>query len=199
MMIKKLIILSVFVLGATLTTQAQFNLGIKGGVSSSRVDFKNPSTNFTQFTEEGKITGFHAGVFARLNVVGILLQPELLLTSSGGTFNMPDDAGGTTVQEIGFTNLDVPILVGYKLGFLRAYVGPVASVMINTEYSLEDYKEAFNSTNWGYQIGTGVDISRITADVRYERLSRPYTDASGNVDFRNKQVILSLGYKLFGK
>ncbi|WP_181305504.1 porin family protein [Rufibacter sp. XAAS-G3-1] len=198
---KKLLLLLVVLLFSGRMAYAQtFTLGVKAGISSSSVDFDNPSSNFTQFKEEDNITGFHAGVFTRFNVLGFMLQPEALLTSSGGKFQMPNaDGTGTTVEEIGFTNLDVPILIGYKLSFLRAYAGPVASVLIDSESDLEDYKEAFNSADWGYQIGVGVDISRLTADVRYERLNRPYTDANGTVDVRNKQVILSLGYKLFGK
>ncbi|ALJ00966.1 porin family protein [Rufibacter tibetensis] len=198
---KKAFLLAAFLFFGGLAAQAQdvFTLGLKAGVSSSNVDFKNPSSSFEQFKEKESITGFHAGAFARLNVLGFLLQPEAVLSSSGGKFSMPDSNGGTSVQEIGFTNLDLPIMVGYKLAFLRAYAGPVASVMIKTDSDLEDYREAFNSADWGYQIGAGFDISRLTADVRYERLTRAYTDSNGSVDFRNKQVILSLGYKLIGK
>ncbi|GGK82321.1 porin family protein [Rufibacter glacialis] len=185
----------------SLAAQAQmFTLGLKAGVSSSNVDFKNPNANFSQFREEGSITGFHAGVFTRLNVAGFLLQPEAVLSSSGGKFEVPNEMGQTSIEEIGFTNLDVPILVGYKLFFLRAYAGPVASIMINSKMQKEEIKDSFESSDWGYQVGAGFDISRITADVRYERLKRSYTDPNtGSVDFRNQQVILSLGYKLFGK
>ncbi|MFB9864818.1 porin family protein [Rufibacter immobilis] len=193
----------VFVLSLLLTTglaaQAQiFTLGIKGGISSSSVDLKNPKGNFTQFKDDDNITGFHAGVFTRFNILGFMLQPEAVLSSSGGKFNRPDDLGNTTIEEIGFTNLDVPILVGYKLSFLRAYAGPVASVLIDSDSDLDEVKESLNSADWGYQVGAGVDISRFTADVRYERLKRSYTNADNSVDFRNKQVILSIGYKLIG-
>ncbi|WP_210489199.1 porin family protein [Rufibacter aurantiacus] len=199
---KKIILFVAFLSFTSLAAQAQgFTLGLKAGISSSNVDLKNPSANFTQFKEEGSITGFHAGVFTRFNVAGFLLQPEAVLSSSGGKFQVPNQDGtGTSVQEIGFTNIDVPILVGYKLLFLRAYAGPVASVLINSESDVQDYKDSFESADWGYQIGAGVDISRLTADVRYERLKRAYTDPNnGNVDFRNRQVILSIGYKLIGK
>ncbi|WP_165864812.1 porin family protein [Rufibacter latericius] len=198
-------LLLVVLLSSGLMAHAQvFTLGLKAGVSSSSIDTKNPSANsiYTQFKEEDNITGFHAGVFTRFNLSGFILQPELVLSSSGGKFQVPDDNSGanaTTVKEMGFTNLDLPILVGYKLLFLRAYAGPVASVLIKSDFDAEDYKDSFNSADWGYQIGAGVDISRLTADVRYESLNRSYTDPNtGSVDFRNKQVILSLGYKIIG-
>ncbi|MBC3542253.1 porin family protein [Rufibacter sediminis] len=197
---KKIILLMTVLLTSGLMAHAQiFTLGVKAGVSSSKVDFKNASANFSQFKEDESITGFHAGVFTRFNLAGFLLQPELLLSSSGGKFQRPDVNGGTKIEEMGFTNLDVPILVGYKLSFLRAYAGPVASVLIDSDSEIEDVKESLNSADWGYQVGAGLDISRLTADVRYERLKRSYTNSNtGRVDFRNEQVILSLGYKLFG-
>ncbi len=186
-------------LSTSMMANAQiFTLGLKAGISSSNVDTDDATANLTQFKKEGSITGFHAGVFTRFNIVGFLLQPEVVLSSSGGKFEVPDDNSPnatTTVKEMGFTNLDVPILVGYKLLFARAYAGPVASILIDSDFDGEDIKDSFDSADWGYQIGAGVDISRLTADVRYERLKRSYTDGS----IRNQQVILSLGYKLIGK
>ncbi|WP_205503952.1 porin family protein [Rufibacter psychrotolerans] len=198
---KKCFLLTAVLLFTGVMAHAQlFTLGLKAGISSSNVDLKNANANFSQLKEEGSITGFHAGVFTRFNVAGFLLQPEAVLSSSGGKFEVPDDMGNTTVQEMGFTNVDVPLLVGYKLLFARAYAGPVASFLIDSEFGTMDMKKAMDSADWGYQIGAGVDISRLTADVRYERLKRSYTDAStGSVDFRNQQVIFSLGYKLIGK
>jgi len=198
---KKLILLSAFFLAFGVVAQAQvFTFGVKGGVSSSSVDFTNRSPDFAQLENEAKITGFHGGIFTRLKVLGFLLQPEAVLSSSGGKFEVPDDLGNTTVQEVGFTHLDVPLLVGYNVLFARAYAGPVASMLLGSDYGSKEAKDFFNSSDWGYQAGVGVDISRITLDVRYERLKRSYVNPStGSVDLRNQQLMVSLGYKFIGK
>lgn len=198
---KKYSLVFLFMLVTAFGAQAQvFTFGLKAGVSSSSVDVDNPKGSFMQFKQGDNITGFHAGAFTRLKVMGFLLQPEAVFSKSGGKLEYNDGQGGTVVEKVGFTNLDVPIMVGYSFLFARAYAGPVASVLIKSDIGKDDMKEYLNSADWGIQVGAGVDISRLTADVRYERLKRTYTDpTTGNIDFRNQQIILSLGYKLIGK
>ncbi|AKQ45755.1 hypothetical protein TH63_09005 [Rufibacter radiotolerans] len=180
--------------------QAQVSLGIKGGMSSSNIDIKDPQGSFQKFKEGGDIKGYHAGIFVRANVLGFMLQPEVLLSKSGGEIKYDDTQQGTIVEKLGFTHLDVPLLVGYKLAFFRAYGGPVASVLLDGDIGDDKIDQYLENSEWGYQVGGGIDISRFTADVRYESLKRSYNDANaGSADIKNNQVIVSLGYKLFGK
>ncbi|MGV3539263.1 MAG: porin family protein [Rufibacter sp.] len=200
---KKLLLLSVILVTTAAVAQAQlFTLGVKGGVSSSSVDFKNAKGNVTQFKEGDNVTGFHAGAFARVSVLGFLVQPELVFSSSGGKIEQSSGSGttGDQIQEVGFSHLDVPVLFGYSFfKIARVYAGPVASVLINSDFGDEKVSKYLDDADWGFQLGAGVDVSRFTADVRYERLTRAYKDETQSFDMAGQQVILSLGYKFIGK
>jgi hypothetical protein len=197
---KKIVLFSALFLFTGFLAQAQVNLGIKGGVSSSKIDIKDPQGSFQRFKEGDQINGYHAGIFVRANVLGFLLQPEVLLSKSGGELKYDDTQQGTVVEKLGFTHLDVPLLVGYKMAFFRAYGGPVASVLLDGDIGDDKIDKYLEKSEWGYQVGGGIDISRFTADVRYESLKRSYQDeSSGSADIKNNQVMVSIGYKLFGK
>ncbi|QHL86082.1 outer membrane beta-barrel protein [Nibribacter ruber] len=199
---KKIFVLFSFLVVTAATAQAQISLGLKAGISSSSVDIKNASSNTAQFKEDDNITGFHAGAFARIQYMGFHVQPEAVFSASGGKVEIQEAVSGDkTVEEIGFSHLDVPVLFGYTfLKVARVYAGPVASILINSDFGDEKVDKYFDSADWGFQVGAGLDISRLSADVRYERLSRSYADdASNKFDVAGQQIILSLGYKFIGK
>ena len=150
------------------------------------------------YRDPENINGYHAGLFARLQVMGVMLQPEALLVSSGGKFTV--DQNGSTLQEkFRLTRLDVPVMVGYNLlNTIRVNAGPVASMMLRAQQEGDDIKDSLNKSDWGLQAGVGFDISKFTFDVRYERIVREYNNGARNtsLDLNNQQIIFSLGYKL---
>lgn len=182
--------------------QAQtFTFGIKGGASTSNISIEEVRNDPWQYREPEKITGYHAGIFSRLQVLGVFVQPEALLASSGGRIR----AIGTTVgspertDEFRFTRLDVPILIGYNFfNFLRVQAGPVASMMLSARQDGNNIDDYLNETDWGLQGGVGLDILRFTLDLRYERINRNYTNQLQGNSFKmeNEQYLLSVGYKL---
>ncbi|WP_066837111.1 porin family protein [Rufibacter ruber] len=193
---KKLVLLLVVILTTGALAQAQmFTLGVKAGLSSSSVDFKDIKGTTSDFKEGDNITGFHAGAFARVSVMGFLVQPEMVFSSSGGKIESAGD-----VQDVNFSHLDVPVLLGYSFfKIARVYAGPVASILINSEFGNEKASKYLDTADWGFQVGAGVDISRLTADLRYERLTRSYANSGESYDITGQQVIFSLGYKFIGK
>lgn len=197
-------------LGLGFSAQAQFfTLGLKAGASSSSVDIENPENNLLQFKKAENITGYHAGAFMRLKVGNIMVQPEGYLTHTGGTVEVTDNQNSTNIEisKYRFNRLDVPLLVGYSFfNVARVHAGPVASVLINGKLDRERIDEYMQQSDWGWQAGLGVDIGNITADLRYERIDRNYTNQSNPnqsnnnaYDIRNDQIILSIGLKLLGK
>lgn len=196
---KKLFLMLVLVTGTGLAAQAQFALGIKAGLSSSGVDVKNFKNTVTQLKDEDNITGYHGGIFLRAKRNNIFVQPEAYLTSSGGKVEVGDGAN-VSVEKMEFTRLDVPVMVGYSfLNILRLQAGPVASVLLNGEFSKNDIDQYMNTMDWGYQAGIGLDIGNITADVRYEDIKRKYENQGMSYDINNRQIILSVGFKILGK
>ncbi|RDC61574.1 porin family protein [Adhaeribacter pallidiroseus] len=198
---KRITFIFVLFLTVGFTAQAQFSIGIKGGLSSSGVDVKNAKNTLNQLKDSDNITGYHLGAFTRVKINNFFLQPEAYFATSGGKLKQTD-MQNSTVNEVKarFNRLDVPLLLGVnflKVGRLQA--GPVASVLVGSKIGEQRIKDYLNKTDWGFQVGAGVDISNLTLDVRYENVKRNYTNQTSSFDLSNQQVIVSLGIKLIGK
>src|ERR1700755_1662775 len=103
---KKFLLCTALLIAAGFSAQAQFNLGIKGGVNFSNID----ADNFNK----SSVTGYQVGAFARIGG-GIYLQPEAYISSTGGNFNSTQN-NTTYSGNVKFTNLDVPLLLGLRFG-----------------------------------------------------------------------------------
>ncbi len=179
-------------------SMAQFSLGIKGGVSTSKIitDAGSFKANIKE-SLEGK-TGYVFGVYASLGKK-FYFQPEALLTSKGGKVDIIPTLGGTPVSvNIKTTNLDVPLLIGYKFfGKLKVHAGPVVSVKLNEDEKFVtelrkitgDVDAAFQTATFGYQAGIGIKLLGLNFDLRKDgSLSDISATKFGNGDSFNQRV-----------
>lgn len=173
---KKLLLLSCFAVVMTLSAQSQIKFGVRGAVTSSTVEADKVSANgYTIESVNDAKVGFQIGVVSQIQIRKLFIQPELLLSTSGGVLKV-SDINGSRLNDQRVTKVDIPILVGGKMGPLRLGVGPVASIMIKSKSDLNDYDQfddKFRKATWGYQVGAGLDIWKLAFDVKYEgNLSR---------------------------
>jgi len=159
--------------------------------------------------------GYHFGAFARLKVLGIYIQPELIFSHAEASidFSDTDNLAGeleSSTATIKYNSFDIPVLVGMKLGPARFNLGPVASFKLdpNVEGAKAEVKEGLTSfsdatelATFGGTVGVGIDIlKKVTLDVRYEfPLSKlgdevNIGDNSFKTDQRQSQVIGSIGF-----
>lgn len=178
MMKKKLSTLLALLLMVTFASKAQLIVvGLKGGVNLSQLSLgSNFSTNVQESLKTQ--TGYVAGVYARVGKL-LFIQPELLVSAKGGSVDVLKSGTPTSVN-IQYTNIDVPVLIGYKFGLLRINAGPIASFNVSSSNELatqfgsiigssgNNVGDTFKSAAWGYQAGGGVDIGSLSLDVRYE-------------------------------
>lgn len=182
--------------------QAQFLTGgIKAGVGSSSVGVRDVANNPMQYAKKESVTSYHAGAFARVNLLGLFIQPEAVFTQTGGRLeSRPDATLASRVAEVEFNRLDVPVMAGISIGNLvRVQAGPVASMLLSARQDGDNIKSFMEKSDWGYQAGIGLDIQSLSIDLRYERISRAYDNPAdqSNYDLANQQLLLSLGLKLF--
>jgi hypothetical protein len=181
---------------------SQVKFGIKAGVGTTTVPTYNIA-NGTNTIEALKSAsyGLHGGVFLRLSLFGIYLQPEVLLATN--TYEYTVNSGPDPVKQT-FNRLNVPVLLGFKLGPLRINAGPVGTVQIGTPKALindQNFQNMYKGATFGYQAGAGFDLfKKLTFDVRYEgSLSGKFGDAVsiGNstikLDSRQPSLLFSLG------
>jgi len=193
----------------SLSSYAQlFTIGPKVGLSSSKI---NVSEDVNAITSGESEVGFHAGLFARVSILGFFVQPEALFTSASGSIVIDNPSSNVQdVQELTYNKLDVPVMLGIKIGpLLRLQAGPAFSFILSDDARENDnLVDEINSENAtvGYQVGVGLDISKFTVDLKYENnLSNlgnsvvvPGVNDGDpiNTDMRNRLFQLTLGYKL---
>ncbi|WP_432713119.1 porin family protein, partial [Pedobacter sp.] len=169
-----------------------FQLGIKGGANLSKF-----STSGT-FDSENR-AGYYVGFWTRVGAAGIHLQPEVYLSGK----NTKIKANNGDVNDVRFTSLDVPVLVGTKFGAagvgLRLNTGPVFSFMLDDEQKFGNAVSNvanldFKGQNMAWQFGAGLDIGKIGIDLRYEKgLSKVHKNPDTKLDL----FTLGLAFQLF--
>jgi hypothetical protein len=210
-MMKKLIliVLSVFIM---LPAFSQIKFGLKAGLSTTNVKMKDlitltsGNTEYTVNALKAANYGFHGGAFVRFSLLGFYIEPELLFASRTDEYKVTDVnvPASEIIKKLQFNQLDLPIMLGVKLGPLRLNAGPSARLLINSPKDLidnPDFKAMYSSLTFGYQAGLGVDIiKRITIDLRYEGSLQKYQTQIQNLagdkfklDDRPNAFLLSVG------
>lgn len=174
-----------------------FAFGVKGGMNLSQLTMGNFLT--TRYDANGNPflkyngqevrdniqesldsrTGFAGGVYMRFGR-HLYVQPEVLLSTKGGTFAIIQNDGDIPVKQqvnVRFSSIDVPIMVGLKGGPFRINAGPMASFRVGDNQKLRDAFQQYTSNGlgnalsgavYGYQLGAGLDIFGFSLDVRRE-------------------------------
>lgn len=197
----KTVILTIMALFMINISYGQFTLGPRVGLTSSSIDF-DPFTIGGETISSGNATaGFHAGVFARITLGFLYIQPEALFSQSGGEIQL-DDGVFKEIREVEFNKLDFPVMVGTKfLKVFRVQVGPTIGMLLDAkaEGLEEDIKSGYNDATIGYQAGVGVDLWNLIVDLKYEgNLSTFGNELFGfETDQKQSLWMVSVGFKLF--
>src|SRR5882757_6891757 len=99
-----LTIISATIFAASAQLLPSFQFGLKGGM------------NFTSLSKNGSFNpsgqaGYLGGIWMRVGALGFNFQPEMYVTSKD--VNITDGNSNTQAK---FTSIDVPLLVGGKVG-----------------------------------------------------------------------------------
>ena len=155
-----------------------------------KVGFQTTKLSTNKQTIKSDFKGNMAfGVFARLTIKNIVVQPELLYYKSGKVFEV-NALGGFGIQTHDFnptitvsqSNFALPVLLGYQfvdipLLKMRANVGPVfyfafgkteyTANMLNKESTFETKDSPAEDVSVGAALNLGIDIWKLTLDVNY--------------------------------
>ncbi len=207
---KKTVLLALASIFIVQISQAQiFSYGIKAGIGFSSLNFEeitgiqDGSDVYDLATGDG-VMGYHIGVQTQIKLTALVVKPEVYFNAGGGTVEQIVDGGANEVLNVEFNRIDVPILVGVKLGPARINAGPVGSYVISETTELTkiqpDYELFTKSMTWGFQAGIGVDLmKRISIDARYEgslvKIGEEFNFDGGDFAFdaRPRQWLISLG------
>jgi len=214
---KKLILVLIVSFFLVQIADAQlFKFGIKAGIGYSNLKIEDltrvgSGQDLYDLATGDGVMAYHVGIQTRIKIAMLFIQPELYFNDGGGTVELlesGDPPGTGDLMNIDLKSVDLPILIGVKLGPLRINAGPVGSYVISEPSismeianAVEDYTVITSGMTWGFQAGLGVDLSKISLDVRYEgslaKLGDEFTIEGVppfTFDARPSQWVFSLGF-----
>jgi len=176
---KKIFVFAVFLLGVNSILNAQLRVGLKFGASSNNLITKpidiQGVNDFSDIRLNLKYAnyGVHAGIFTQVKLVGFFIQPEFIFNSNSNDYMVTNIGSNTlsTIKRESFQYLDIPILMGYKIGPLQLSAGPVGHVFIKNSselFDIQGYQQKFKQFTYGYQANAALVIGKLYLDVRYE-------------------------------
>ncbi len=208
---KKTLILLVFASFLSTTLSSQIEFGMKAGLHS--LDLVSESIVLPGSDQDFEVDfveseyGFQFGLYTRIKLFGIYIEPAAMLHSTSINYTL-DEIGDEgvigAVRNEKFTNLDIPVMIGFKLLFVKAFFGPVAHLNISSASDLIDipaYAQRFDKATYGFQAGLGFELWKLRFEAKYEgNLSKfgehiYVGDDNFAFDNRPSRIIANVGYR----
>lgn len=182
-----------------ISLQAQSGFGIKGGLTYNASEDLLKTVNTTYEAKGKGSTGYHLGIFKRIELGGLYLQPELWYVNYKNEFKNENNSS----FDVEYKRVELPVSLGTNVfKIFRIQGGPVISYYFDDSVKLDDVSEVKqNDLSIGFQAGAGIDISNFSIDVRYDfPLGERETEwvQDNNIRFKTgstpRLLHLSLGY-----
>jgi hypothetical protein len=185
---------------------SQAKIGIRGGVNLNlprNYTFSQSGYNYELAIQNTLRTGFHFGLVSEVELLGVLIQPEILFTSVNNNIQYRETTTGDihmVNQE--FNRLDMPVMALLRIKCFRLGIGPVGSILLKEKSIIFDeigYDQKYNIASLGYQGGVGFEVAKLIFDFKYEgSLSRlgdkiEIGDNTFGYNPRSSQFIVSIG------
>ncbi len=182
---KNLILPLIAILCFAAQANAQVKFGPKVGMGATVTEIQtavDAEGNVVDKFEQANIST-HAGLFLRLQLGGLYVQPEATIST--------------------LKDLDIPVMLGCKLGPARIHAGPYMRMAFdrNNLSTPEERRTMWEDARIGYQAGLGFDITKkISLDARYEGNFSTFGNSvqvfgqERAIDTGDPQILLSLGY-----
>ncbi len=184
-----LVLVTALVFGLPQYCSAQgVSFGLKGGINMAKLTGSDAGTNSMK-------TGFVAGAFTTVDMVFLNIQPEILFSQKGATY----EVFGLSIDE-NHNYLEIPVLFKFPLGKIvvpSIYVGPSLGMLMSADVEGFDIKDGLKSTDLGLVFGMDVKTPvKLILDARYT-MGLTSIDDSGIYDVKNSAISLMVGYAIF--
>lgn len=161
---------------------AQISYGVKGGLNFSNIYSSSLNTNFKQ--------GFHAGVYGKINLIVLAIQPEILFSQRGYVEE--------NVKDVTLNYIDIPVMLKVKIfPMISLDAGPQFSYLINSSTegigNILTVQPDFKSSELSGAFGASAQVWRLGASVRY---IVGFSELEKAITSKNQQFQVSLSLKL---
>ena len=192
---KSFLILLIAIASVSAYSQAQFAIGIKGGLNFANLDASSISAAYSNKR------GYHGGAFVLIKLGKIGIQPELIYSKQGSAFKV-----NTTSFDANYDYFNIPIILKlYTIAGINLQVGPQfgsasgnvpVGINVNNGSTIVD---KLKGSDISAALGLGWDAPfGLSIDARYNLgLSKINEGTSTSAEIKNQVIQISLGYKLF--
>lgn len=177
-----------------LLAQSPINVGVHGGISNTKIKVKD----IGHVLKSGSNTGYMVGVFARVNLGPIYLEPSLNYAHKEG--EVKNDSYTSNLK---YNSFDIPVMVGLHIldlpvVKLRAYLGPVASFTGKLKWNEGKFGTHLDNDKmmWNGKVGVGVDVWKLTFDIDYEKGLKKFQDNDAGKIKSPRSFNFTLGLKI---
>lgn len=169
-------------------SQAQFALGLKGGLNFAKFDASDVGGSLKNKT------GFNGGAFALIKLTKIGIQPEIMFSQQGSKFEFD----GSNIES-NFDYINIPVILKlYTIAGINIQAGPQFGFLTRAEIDGTNVKDSFKGSDLSLGLGLGWDLPfGLTVDARYNLGLSKIDETDPAFDAVKNQVIqLSIGYKI---
>ena len=135
--------------------------------------------------------GFHAGFYGRFKFLKLYWEPALLLNSQGITYLVKETDDSVIEVKEYYQDLDIPLLIGFKVAFVKIHAGPVAHIHLSSTselFEVDGYEQKFKNATFGYQAGLGLDVKKLRLSLNYEG---NFTNYGDHISFEGESYTFS--------
>lgn len=197
---KKSVFTLIFCLALAQTSLAQIEFGPRVSLIASQIhlESRNP---FIPVDDGSRLSGFQVGFYLRekLPLKGWYIQPEMLYGKIESRYTIDNNP-----SNLDYTRIDVPIMLGRKLGPVRLNAGPLFRYIAKAETTyfgqVYDVSDSIDDVRIWWQAGIGTDIKGFVIDLKFGRGDTAFGENSLldllDIKSHRDHWVLSLGYRL---
>ena len=170
---KRLVLLLVGTLLTCWVADAQLlRMGARIGIGTGSYEFDSVPIEGGSIEPVGdRVGGYQAAIFFRLSIpTFIFIQPELQFSQRDYAFGIKYPSKPQEFRNIRTYRMDIPLLLGFKLGSVRIFGGPVWRIGSH-QYAYGDsnipLEVAFNDNDIAAVGGAGVEFDGVFIELRY--------------------------------
>lgn len=178
---------AILLMAASAVAQAQFSVGIKGGLNFSNLDVSDIAGTYDSRT------GYHLGAFAQFKFTRFAIQPEFIYSEQGAKVKDPNLGN----FESNFTYLNIPIMLKLYLGGgLNLQAGPQFGFLTSAKRGGSNVKDQLKNSDFSAGLGVGWDSPfGLSLDARYNLGISDVSDEAA-AEIKNQVWQISAGFKI---
>ena len=172
----------------------EFKWGLTGGVNFGSMNQLGDADK-----DKGK-AGLVGGAFCKIPLSQKMsIRPELLFHMKGAKLIFYPDAG-RDLGQIRLNYVELPVSLDFELrGIFDLHAGVQGAFLLGDSFKLNGEKvdvpnDYYNNTEFGFHIGTGIDLGNIGLHVRFHQSLTSFVKDDPGFDPRNWGITLTGAY-----